>query len=172
MGLPPCGEVAIIQKSSGRIISLNPPYGLDGDRRKGGVSLVLVLSEKVGSCGHDAKGRPKWNTHKDQVPMRGTGADQPVVAPKPSNGGGAKGLNGSAEGMDQPARGGIHAGSEVVRPGSHDGQESTSDGRNRCLKRSPTLFPNRWSGRRIRRSRRTTERQARTVSQSRRSRPT
>src|SRR5262245_41956556 len=25
MGLPPCGEVAIIQKSSGRIISLNPP---------------------------------------------------------------------------------------------------------------------------------------------------
>ena len=47
--------------------------------------------------------------------MRGTGADQPVVASKPGNAGGAKGLNGSAEGMDQPVMGGIHAGSEVVR---------------------------------------------------------
>ena len=64
---------------------------------------------------------PKWKTHEDKSPMRGTGADQPVVASKPSNVGGAKGLNGSAEGMDQPAMGGIHAGSEVVRPGSRDG---------------------------------------------------
>ena len=46
--------------------------------------------------------------------MRGTGADQPVVAKKPGNAGGAKGLNGSAQGMDQPARGGIYARSEVV----------------------------------------------------------
>jgi len=30
--------------------------------------------------------------------MRGTGADQPVVATKPGNAGGAKGLNGSAKG--------------------------------------------------------------------------
>jgi len=35
--------------------------------------------------------------------MRGTGADQPVVASKPGNAGGAKGLNGLAKGMDQPA---------------------------------------------------------------------
>ena len=53
--------------------------------------------------------------------MRGTGADQPVVASKPGNAGGAKGLNGSAKGMDQPAMGGIHAGSEVVRRGSRRG---------------------------------------------------
>ena len=58
---------------------------------------------------------PKWKHHEVKVPMRGTGADQPVVASKPDNAGGAKGLNGSAEGMDQPAMGGIHAGSEVVR---------------------------------------------------------
>ena len=63
-------------------------------------------------------------------PMRGTGADQPVVALKPGNAGGAKGLNGSAEGMDQPAMGGIHAESEVVRQSLFDGQRSTSDGKN------------------------------------------
>src|SRR6185312_15129755 len=81
---------------------------------------------------------PKWRPHKVKVPMRGTGADQPVVASKPGNAGGAKGLNGSAEGMDQPAMGGIHAGSEVVRRGSRRGQESTREGRNRCLMRSLT----------------------------------
>jgi hypothetical protein len=75
---------------------------------------------------------------RTKIPMRGTGADQPVVASKPGNAGGVKGLNGSAEGMDQPAMGGIHAGSEVVRQGSRNGPESTSDGRNRCLKRSLT----------------------------------
>jgi hypothetical protein len=62
--------------------------------------------------------------------MRGTGADQPVVALKPGNVGGAKGLNGSAEGMDQPVMGGIHAGSEVVRQSLRNGPKSTSDGRN------------------------------------------
>ena len=81
--------------------------------------------------------------------MRGTGADQPVVATKPGNAGGAKGLNGSAEGMDQPVMGGIHAGSKVERGGSLERQEATRDGRNRCLKRSLTIFPNRWSGKRI-----------------------
>ena len=114
-------------------VKAKPAYGLDGDRRKGGVSLVPALMENVGTCRHDAKGMPKWKTHKDQVPMRGTGADQPVVASKPGNAGGAKGLNGSADGMDQPAMGGIHAGSEVVRTGAHDEQTSTSNGRNRCL---------------------------------------
>ena len=114
-------------------VKAKPAYGLDGDRRKGGVSLVPALMENVGTCRHDAKGRPKWKTHKDQVPMRGTGADQPVGASKPGNAGGAKGLNGSADGMDQPARGGIHAGSEVVRTGAHAEQTSTSKGRNRCL---------------------------------------
>src|SRR5262245_43214399 len=106
-----------------------PAYGLGGDRRQGGVSLVRALMEHVGTCRHDAKGRPKWKTHEDRVPMRGTGADQPVVVMKPGNAGGAKGLNGSADGRDQPARGGIPAGGEVVRTGRHGGQKSTSDGR-------------------------------------------
>src|SRR5215813_8504094 len=122
-------------------VKARPAYGLGGDRRKGGVSLVRALMENVGTCRHDAKGRPQWTTHKGQVPMRGTGADQPVVASKPGNAGGAKGLNGSADGMDQPARGGNHAGGEVVRGGGHDEQRSTSDGRNRCLARSLTLSP-------------------------------
>src|SRR5262249_20516334 len=46
--------------------------------------------------------------------------------------------------MDQPAMGGIHAGSEVVRGGGHGGQESTHEGRNRCLKGSPTLESRIW----------------------------
>src|SRR5215467_8877491 len=134
-------------------VKARPAYGLGGDRRKGGVSLVRALTGNVGTCRHDAKGRPQWKTHKDQVPMRGTGADQPVVARKPGNAGGAKGLNGSAEGMDQPARGGIYAGSKVVRGGRGGRDGSTREGRNLCLMPSPTLFPNRWSGRRTRRSR-------------------
>src|SRR5262249_38569697 len=97
--------------------------------------------ENVGTCRHDAKGRPQGKTHKDQVPMRGTGADQPVGAWKPGNAGGAKGWNGSADGRDQPVRGGIPAGGAVVRSGGHDGQESTSNGRNRCLTRSLTRSP-------------------------------
>jgi hypothetical protein len=60
-------------------VKARPAYGLDGDRRKGGVSLVRALMENVGTCRHDAKGRPQWKTHTDRVPMRGTGADQPVV---------------------------------------------------------------------------------------------
>src|SRR5262245_15478624 len=77
---------------------------------------------------------PKWKNHEDKSPIRGTGADQPVVASKPGNAGGAKGLNGSAEGMDQPAMGGIHAGSEVERQGLCQRQKSTSDGRSGCLR--------------------------------------
>ena len=88
--------------------------------------------------------------------MRGTGTDQPVVAMKPGNAGGAKGLNGSADGMDQPARGGIHAESKVVRAGVCKQARSTRKGRNRCRKQSRTLCPNRWFGKRTRRSRRTT----------------
>src|SRR5215510_8940346 len=134
-------------------VQAKPAYGLDGDRRKGGVSLVPALMENVGTCRHDAKGRPQWKTHKDQVPMRGTGADQPVVASKPGNAGGAKGLNGSADGMDQPARGGIHARSKVVRTARRRGRRSTRKRRSRWLRPSRTRFPNRWSGRLTRRSR-------------------
>src|SRR5262249_48204402 len=78
---------------------------------------------------------------RTKIPMRGTGADQPVGASKPGNAGGAKGLNGSADGMGQPAMGGIHAGGQVVRGGGHDDQESPSAGRKRCPKRSLARSP-------------------------------
>src|SRR6516165_10941435 len=95
-----------------------PAYGLGGDRHKGGVISVLALAGNVGSWrprwqGKAARGRPP----RAIVPRRGPGSDQPIVASKPGNAGGAKGLNDSAEGMDQPARGGVHARSEVVRDG-------------------------------------------------------
>lgn len=41
--------------------------------------------------------------------MRGEGADGPVVARKPGNAGGAKGLNFLADGTGQPAMGGTCA---------------------------------------------------------------
>jgi len=41
--------------------------------------------------------------------MRGEGADEPVVAMKPGNAGGAKGLDFSAEDAGQPAMGGACA---------------------------------------------------------------
>jgi hypothetical protein len=58
-------------------------------------------------------------SHKGQTPegestRRGTGSDQPIVASKPGNAGGAKGLNDSAEGMGQLETGGIHPRSKVV----------------------------------------------------------
>jgi hypothetical protein len=37
--------------------------------------------------------------------MRGEGADEPVVAKKPGNAGGAKGLDDQADGTGQPAMG-------------------------------------------------------------------
>src|SRR6516225_11760354 len=67
--------------------------------------------------------------------MRGTGTDQPVVARKPDNAGGAKGLNGSAEGMDQPARGGIYARSEVVRDLQAGGLGSVPEGQGKPRRR-------------------------------------
>src|SRR3954466_15539497 len=74
-----------------------PAYGLGGDRHKGGVISVLALAGNVGSwsprCqGKATRGRPLRAT----LPRRGTGSDQPIVALKPGNAGGAKGLNGSA----------------------------------------------------------------------------
>src|SRR5262245_6980099 len=150
-----------------------PAYGLGGDRHKGGVISVLALTGNVGSwsprCqGKATRGRPP----RAILPRRGTGSDQPIVALMPGNAGGAKGLNGSAEGMTQPERGGIHAGSEVVWAARCRDHRATREGRNRWLRPSRTLFPNRWSGRLTRGSRPTRAPPGWTVSPSRRSRPT
>src|SRR3954447_2260033 len=113
-----------------------PAYGLGGDRHKGGVISVRALAGNVGSWrprwqGKAARGRPPRAT----VPRRGAGSDQPIVALKPGNAGGAKGLNGPAEGREQPARGGLPAGSGVVREGFGRGGGSTRKGRNLCQRR-------------------------------------
>ena len=47
--------------------------------------------------------------------MRGTGADQPVLVMMRSNVRGAKGLNCSADGMNQPIKGGVRDEGKVVR---------------------------------------------------------
>src|SRR3954471_14837392 len=126
-------------------VKAGPAYGLDGDRRKGGASSVQALAGNVGTCRHDAKGDVQVEAPRGQkIPMRGTGSDQPIVASKPGNAGGAKGLNGSAEGMGQPERGGIHARSKVVCAACYHVRRSTRKGRNRWLRSSRTPFPNRW----------------------------
>ena len=52
--------------------------------------------------GRPPSGRPT----RSRVPMRGEGADGPVVAMKPGNAGGAKGSNSPASGTGQPVTGG------------------------------------------------------------------
>ena len=61
--------------------------------------------------------------------MRGTGADQPVVAMKPGNGGGAKGLNGSVlRGRINHARGGDRWRRQAVRDFQTGGLGSVPEG--------------------------------------------
>ena len=63
-----------------------------------------------GNLDHDVKGNgPRGRTPRLKVPKRDAGTDQLVVAKKPGNAGGAKGLKDSVEGMGQPVKGGIYA---------------------------------------------------------------
>ena len=90
-------------------VQQEPADGLDGGRQKGGASLIRALVWNVGTWRSDAKGEPpEAGTSRARVPMRSAGADQLVVAMKPSNAGGAKGLTCPTKGMCQPARGGAH----------------------------------------------------------------
>src|SRR5262249_43461041 len=150
-----------------------PAYGLGGDRHKGGVISVRALAGNVGPWSPRWQGKAtRGSPPRATVPRRGPGSDQPIVASKPGNAGGARGLNGSAEGMDQLERGGIHARSKVVRAAGRRDRRSTREGRNRWLRPSRTRFPNRWSGRLTRRLRPTTALPEWMVSPSRRSSPT
>ena len=38
-------------------VKAGPAYGLDGDRRKGGVSVAPALMRNVGTCRRDGKGK-------------------------------------------------------------------------------------------------------------------
>ena len=74
-----------------------------GGRHEGGASPVQALVRNVGTCRSDAKGEPaSEGPTRGRVPMRSGGADQPVVAASSRNGQGAKGLNCSADEVNQP----------------------------------------------------------------------
>ena len=71
------------------------------------MKLFLASLGNVGTCRTDVKGDVQVaNTTRIRVPMRCTGAEQPVVVMKPGNAGGAKGLRHSVSSTGQPARGG------------------------------------------------------------------
>src|SRR5262245_20200080 len=87
-----------------------PAYCPSGDRHRGGVSSAQALVRNVGTSSLDAQGSPpSGRPARSRVPMRGGGADRPVVVKKPGNAGGAKGLDDLADGEGQPAMGGAHA---------------------------------------------------------------
>jgi len=86
-----------------------PVYCPDGDRHKGGLTVVRAHAWNVGTCGADAKGESQGEElTRLSVPMRHRGTDRLVVVTKPVNAGGAKGANESAKDVDQPAMGGVH----------------------------------------------------------------
>jgi len=98
-----------------------PVYGPGGDRRIGGVSLIQAFVWNMGTWRPDAKGETQREAPiRVRVPKRDAGTDQLVVAEKPGNAGGAKGLDRLASGVGQPGvrspsthaltgeRGGVH----------------------------------------------------------------
>ena len=87
-----------------------PAYCLSGDRHRGGVSPAQALVRNVGTSSLDVQGSPpSGRPVRGRVPMRGGGADRPVVVMKPGNAGGAKGPDDLANGTGQPAMGGARA---------------------------------------------------------------
>src|SRR6185369_7689267 len=68
-----------------------PGYGADGDRRRGGASLIRALMWNCGNLSLRCQGRsPSGDHHEASVPMRSTGTDQPVRAMKAGNAARAK----------------------------------------------------------------------------------
>ena len=73
------------------------------------MTLFQALLGNVGTCRADEKGEIQVvNAMRMSVPMRCTGAEQPVVVMKWGNARGAKGLRHSVLSLGQPARGGAH----------------------------------------------------------------
>jgi len=86
-----------------------PVFCPSDDRHKGGASPTQALVWNVGTFRLDVKGEPtSGRTTRGRVPMRGEGADRPVVVMMLGNTGGAKGSTCPAEQVGQPARGGAH----------------------------------------------------------------
>ena len=90
-------------------VQRGPAYWLGGGRQIDGAILVQAFMRNVGTWRSDAKGETQGaGTPRVRVPKRSAGADQLVVAMKPGNAGGAKGLNRLVSGVSQPGRGGAH----------------------------------------------------------------
>ena len=88
-------------------VQRGPAYWLDGGRQIDGANLVQAFMRNVGTWRSDVKGEAQGaGTPRVRVPKRSAGADQLVVAMKPGNAGGAKGLNHPAAEAGQPERGG------------------------------------------------------------------
>jgi hypothetical protein len=107
-------EVSKIEMTSKRaasrtpgLVQGKPAYCLSGVRHKDGVTLIQALVWNVGTCRSDDKGETQVeDPTRVRVPMRGTGADRPVLVKKSRNGDGAKGLDHPALSFGQPAMGG------------------------------------------------------------------
>src|SRR4051812_16226197 len=92
-----------------------PGYGADGDRRRGGASLIRALMGNCGNLSLRCHGRsPSGDHHEASVPMRSTGTDQPVRARKAGHAAGAKGLGQAVVVNVQLATGGDLGGNEAV----------------------------------------------------------
>ncbi len=86
-----------------------PADWLDGVRCADGVTLCQALLGNVGTGRGDVKGEVQVvSATRARVPMRRTGAEQPVLVMKRSNVRGAKGLRHSVFAVGQPERGGAH----------------------------------------------------------------
>lgn len=80
-----------------------PVYHSHGGRYKGGVSSFQASIGNSGTCRRDVKGEFRVEApRRKRVPMRGTGADQPVVVTKSGNADRAKGLDDPAWNKGQP----------------------------------------------------------------------
>lgn len=77
--------------------------------------LAAGISRERGNLSPRCQGRSSsGDPIRARVPMRGTGADRPVVATKVANVTGAKGSNHSAVNLDQPVMGGVYEHSKTV----------------------------------------------------------
>src|SRR5215210_8034447 len=104
-----------------------PGYGADGDRRRGGASLIRALMGNCGNLSLRCQGRsPSGDHHEASVPMRSTGTDQPVRARKAGHAAGAKGLGQAVVFNVQRATGGDLGGNEAVRHPEAVGGEGLS----------------------------------------------
>jgi hypothetical protein len=86
-----------------------PADWLGGNRYLGGAIPMTGSCAERGNLCPDAKGDLRsGKTVRGRVPMRDTGTDEFVVAMRPSNAGGAKGLDLLAKDVGQPETGGAN----------------------------------------------------------------